>query len=392
MAYEMRVDSPSPDPKTMSTKPSICFVALAAWPILSRSRDIKFAGGAEVQQCNIARGLASLGYRVSMICMDYGQPDGTIIDGVRVYNAHKPSEGLPVLRFVHPRFTSIWRAMRRCNADVYYQRCAGGHTAYVAAFCQKYGKRFIYAAAHDADFDHTLPYIRLKRDRMLFRWGLHRAHTVVVQNPAQLEACHRVRYGPCTMVKSCYVPPSGNRAGTEGYVLWVGSLREWKRPEWFIELARRLPQLRFRMVGGTDDANYERRLRSFAGPVTNLDVLGFIPYADVEEQFDGAQIFVNTSVHEGFPNTYLQAWARAIPTVGTVATGVVWDGVPVEIQVRTLDELADTVSRLTSDSVACRDAGKRCLSCFKEQHSLEAVLGDYVHLIESVLQRGNNTQ
>lgn len=377
----------------MSTKPSICFVALAAWPILSRSRDIKFAGGAEVQQCNIARGLASLGYRVSMICMDHGQPDGTIIDGVRVYNAHKPSEGLPILRFVHPRFTSIWRAMRRCNADVYYQRCAGGHTAYVAAFCHTYGRKFLYAAASDADFDPAMPDIRLKRDRALFRWGLRRAHAVVVQNPAQLEACHRVGYGPCTLIKSCYVPPSGKRERAGTYVLWVASLRKGKRPEWFIDLARRLPELRFRMVGGADDTGYERTLRKLAAPVTNLDVLGFVPYADVEEQFDGAQIFVNTSVHEGFPNTYLQAWARAIPTVGTIATGALWEGIPVEIQARTLDELTAMVAHLASDSVARHDIGKRCLSCFKAQHSLDATLSDYARLIESMLHpRNRDTQ
>lgn len=322
-----------------------------------------------------------------MICMDYGQPDGTVVDGIRVYNAHKPSEGIPILRFVHPRFTSIWRAMRRCDADVYYQRCAGGHTAYVAAFCHKYGKRFIYAGAHDADFDPALPYVHLTRDRALFLWGLRRAHAVVVQNSTQLDACRQGGYRSCTLIKSCYVPRSGNRTRTQDYVLWVASLREWKRPEWLIELARRLPALKFRMVGGADNTRYERRLRNLAASVTNLDVLGFIPFADVEEQFDGALLFVNTSLHEGFPNTYLQAWARGIPTVGTVATGALWHGAPVEIQVRTLDELTDAVAHCAAHGMARRDAGERCLACFQAQHSLEVVLTDYARLIESVVSR-----
>ena len=51
-----------------------------------------------------------------MICLDYGQPDGTVIDGVTIHNLHEPDAGLPGLRFVHPRFTGLWAAMKRVNA------------------------------------------------------------------------------------------------------------------------------------------------------------------------------------------------------------------------------------------------------------------------------------
>ncbi len=64
-----------------------------------------------------------------MVMLDYGQPDATEVRGVTVYKMHKPDEGIPVLRFVHPRLTSLWRALKRVNADVYYQRTAAVHTA-----------------------------------------------------------------------------------------------------------------------------------------------------------------------------------------------------------------------------------------------------------------------
>src|SRR5262245_37479646 len=68
----------------------VCFVAPAAWPILVRDTRLRVVGGAEVQQCIIARALASSGHRVSMVCMDYGQPDGAIVDNVRVHKTFKP--------------------------------------------------------------------------------------------------------------------------------------------------------------------------------------------------------------------------------------------------------------------------------------------------------------
>ena len=372
----------------MSLKPHICFVALGAWPILSGDRAVRTVGGAEVQQSYIGRGLVQAGYRVSMICTDHGQADGVVIDGMRVFKAHAPSGGIPVLRFVHPRFTSVWQAMRRSDADIYYQRGAGVHTAYVAAFCRHYDRKFVYAAAHDADFDPTLPYIRYARDRALFRWGLRRADMVIVQSPAQLEASRRSSVLSSRLIKSCYVPPSIKHTQPRGYVLWVATLRKWKRPEWFIELARRLPHLRFRMVGGADDPAYDTDLRRMAAQVANLDFAGFIPYADIDREFDGACLFVNTSRHEGFPNTYLQAWARGIPTVGTVITGSTYGGVPVEICVRTLEELAGTVAHLIQDQAALSSVAARCHAAFEAEHSLSVVTRNYAEIIDSMVPKG----
>jgi hypothetical protein len=98
----------------------ICFVAPHAWPVFSGDPHIAEVGGAEVQQSILARLLSANGYRVSMICLDYGQPDRALIDGVTVYKAYRPHGGLPVLRFVHPRLTAMWRVLREVDADEYY--------------------------------------------------------------------------------------------------------------------------------------------------------------------------------------------------------------------------------------------------------------------------------
>ena len=100
-------------------RPHVCFVSPTTWPVLSGDSSIKVVGGAEVQQSMIAPALARRGYRVSMICLDYGQADGSVVNGVTVRNLHKPGDGVPGLRFVHPRLTSVWSAMKAVGADVY---------------------------------------------------------------------------------------------------------------------------------------------------------------------------------------------------------------------------------------------------------------------------------
>src|SRR4051812_18313418 len=146
-------------------KPHICFVAPYAWPVLSRDPGIKVVGGAEVQQCGLARLLHRDGYRVSMVSLDYGQPNATVVDGITVYKSFRPDAGVPVLRFLHPRLSSMWRALGEAGADVYYQRSSAMWTGVVAEFCRRHGKRSIYAGASDNDFRIGREQIVYARDR-----------------------------------------------------------------------------------------------------------------------------------------------------------------------------------------------------------------------------------
>src|SRR6267142_2127911 len=230
----------------------ICFLALHAWPVLSGDPTIAEVGGAEVQQSILARLLAANGFRVSMICLDYGQPDRTLVGGVTVLKSFRADAGVPVLRFVHPRLSATWRALHAADADVYYCRSASMWVSVVAEFCRRRGKRSIYAGASNMDF---VPgeggQIRHARDRWLYRRGLARVDRIVAQNEAQRESC-RAAYGrDAAVIASCYQPTSPVSAGApRDAVLWVSTFREGKRPERFLELAARLPHRRCVMVGG----------------------------------------------------------------------------------------------------------------------------------------------
>jgi hypothetical protein len=47
----------------------------------------------------------------------------------------------------------------------------------------------------------------------------------------------------------------------------------------------------------------------------NLDLLGEVPLEEVNAQLAAGHLFVNTSKTEGFPNTFIQAWMRRVPTL-----------------------------------------------------------------------------
>lgn len=368
-------------------KPHICFVAPTIWPIFAchlphSGVQIKSVGGAEVQQSLLARTFVRAGYPVSIITMNYGQEADIELDGIKIYQIYRPEEGLPVIRFVYPRLTSIWSALKRVGADVYYQRACGMLTGVVGQFCRTYERRFIYAAASDADFENDLPMIEYRRDKWLYRHGLQHVDRVVVQNEKQQQTCKRNFGIDTVIIKSGYEVPENAVSNLQGYVLWAATLKDLKRPELFIELARRLPNIRFRMVGGGEGSALYERVRTLVSQLPNLEFTGFVPYPQMDDQFDGARIFVNTSTWEGFPNTFLQAWARGIPAVSFIDTGSKVEGKSVVISVSDLEQMVTQVNRLMTEDAAWYEVSERSKRCYNLEHRPEAILNSYEEIIK----------
>jgi glycosyltransferase involved in cell wall biosynthesis len=357
--------------------PSVCFVAPQAWPVLSRDPHIPVVGGAEVQQAILARLLAAQGRAVSMICLDYGQPDAAQVDGVTVRKIFRQQEGVPVLRFLHPRLTSMWRALKAVNADIYYFRSAAMWVGVLAEFCRAAGKRLVYAGASDKDFEPDqggqIPYAR---DRWLYRRGLTHADAIVAQNEYQRTTCKAVYSRDAVVIPSVYELPTHRVNEDRNLILWVGTVHANKRPEIFFDLARRMPLRRFVMIGGPGaDRGFYEAMKARASAIPNLEFKGFLPLAQVEPWFDRARVLVNTSTYEGMPNVFLQAWARGVPTVATVDVGVAEHRVA-----PTIDQLVSEVHSLFENPAA----GQACKAYFQRTHSSSSVLARYNELFESL--------
>ena len=385
MLRQVAVDVSEPPRPSTRRKPHICFVAPYAWPVLSRDPNIQVVGGAEVQQCILARLLAANGYRVSMICFDYGQPSPALVEGVTVYKSFRPDAGVPVLRFVHPRLTTMWRVLREVDADIYYQRSSAMWTGVVAAFCRWHGKGSIYAGASDRDFVRGEEQIRFARDRWIYRRGLATVDAIVAQNKAQVDTCRKYHGREAVLIQSCYELPKTSRAGKRDLVLWVGTIHDQKRPELFLEMAARLPQRRFVMIGGPAakgerfQPGYYESIRDRAAQLKNVEFTGFLPLAQVEPWFDRARVLISTSVYEGMPNVFLQAWARGVPVVSSVDVGV-----PMNRVFGDVDEAVLQIEKLFEDQDDWQEASTRAREYFDATHAPEQVLRQYGELIQKV--------
>jgi glycosyltransferase involved in cell wall biosynthesis len=104
-------------------------------------------------------------------------------------------------------------------------------------------------------------------------------------------------------------------------VFWVANLKAVKRPELFVELAEAFAgrtDLKFTMAGRPRPMNRPDPLMERIKRSPNLEYLGELPIDAVNARMAQAAIHVNTSSYEGFPNTFIQAWAQGA-VVATIA-------------------------------------------------------------------------
>ncbi|MBI5171093.1 MAG: glycosyltransferase family 4 protein [Candidatus Eisenbacteria bacterium] len=365
----------------------VCFHAPLLWPLWSDGR-VAFTGGAEVQQARLARGLAARGVEMTVVSCDYGQPSPVTAHGVRVLKSYRLGDGLPVLRFFHPRLSRTMAALLAADADVYYVRGASleAGTAYEAARLK--GRAFVFGAAHDHDALASLPLLGNPRDRAWYRRALRGARAVVAQTDAQRDSFRREFAVESTVVRNLVeVPEHSADAAANAAVVWLATYKASKRPDWFLDLARALPERRFVMCGivpiPPETTTWWERAESAARELPNLEVRGYLDQERVGELYRSAGLFVHTSPAEGFPNTVLEAWAHGVPTVSCVdPDGVVAREGLGEV-VADPAALAAAVERWMSAPARRAEAGGRARAYALRAHAPEAVLAQ----LEDVFRR-----
>src|SRR3990170_9062850 len=163
---------------------NICIIAHLAYGAIMGG-GTGHAGGVEHQTTLTARWLAAQGHRVSLLTWDEGQADEEYVDGVLVIKMCRQDEGFPGVRFFYPRWTTLNRALKKANADIYYHNCAEYVTGQVALWCQLHRRRFIYSVARDTECELISVDTRKYYDRIFYKYGLRRADQIIVQTRKQ---------------------------------------------------------------------------------------------------------------------------------------------------------------------------------------------------------------
>lgn len=367
----------------------LCFVAPHAYEYLDPD-STEPAGGAQRQQYMLARELRDRGYSIAFIVEDVGQPAEQLIDDMWILPGCPLTVSSPVA--IPGILSQLWRTMYRINADRYYIRGAPRLAIATGLGSRLLGAQFIFCVANDADIvrkhleDRYGPVIR-----QVYLRTVRGADTVITQTQRQ-QTYLKSEYGiDSTQIHNGYHIPDKTAvqsADTREFVLWVGSSDpSQKRPGIFLDLAQQLPELEFVMISKpmSNDEQSHYKLTSQATDVSNLQFLGGVDPDVVHDYYRRAQLLVNTSSHEGFPNTFLEAWRFATPIVSlsfdldgileTNTGGVYANG--------SFDRLCAVVRALVADTDRRRLLGNSGRELLIEQYSLDNAATQYESLLNN---------
>jgi glycosyltransferase involved in cell wall biosynthesis len=283
-------------------------------PLLATT-DEASTGGAETQVYLIARALAKRGRSVGIVALEDGSPLPKVVDGVRVIG-RPPWTGDKGFRGKFTEVFTLARTLLRLDTAVFVQRAAGVTTGLVALVARTKRRRFVYSSANVIDFD----YQDLEPSRTnlgLYHLGVRLADEIVVQTEEQETLC-RQRFGRSPSVIKSIAQPSGRDKIPGEALLWIGRLAFYKRPLAFIELARRLPEARFQMIGVEARAGGSalgREVERAARELPNLELLPSCPRSELVRLMESAVAVVNTADYEGMPNVFLEGWSLGVPAL-----------------------------------------------------------------------------
>ena len=376
-------------PISHNGKPRICFVAHFAYGAMCGGDH--GIGGVQRQTSLMARWFARQGYQVSMLTWDEGQEDGTEIDGVRVFKMCRQDAGVRGLRFFWPRWSSLNAAMKRADADIYYQNCMGYETGQVALWCRRHGRKFVYSVANDMDchvkFPSHVKFPKRKKlqDKILFMYGLRHADKVIAQTKKQQSLLH-VNYKLDSLVVPMPCPDvckDDNSVGPEtgqkdsNRVLWIGRICEQKRPDRLLELAEACPDLQFDFVGPTADSEYASSVCDRAKTIENITVHGSISRRHVPKFYKKAKVLCCTSDYEGFPNTFLEAWSHSLPIVSTFDPDSVIADHGLGIVAKDVSGLVAGIRGLLDSPERWGKASQTARHYYLEHHTIDAVMAKF---------------
>jgi glycosyltransferase involved in cell wall biosynthesis len=298
----------------------ITYVSFRFYNTLTKRAEACGMGGAELQGNLIMRELAKRGYDVTVVTASF-DPDEIPSDlPFRLVPFDNTKRGIPFLRlFVRAR--TLQKTLEQIGGDLILINIAGYILTPAVLAARKIGSKVMFWAANDSDFDPSFKHYGMSntRDELLYLWGMKNANYHIVQNGRQQKLL-REQFGKESRIIYNGLPRKDVVSTCDGPILWIaGHIRKEKDPMMFLDLAEQVPEARFVMIGGNpvNADKYTASVFERARRIPNVDIRGFMPFGEVEELFRSASLLVNTSIVEGFPNTFIQAWSRGVPVVST---------------------------------------------------------------------------
>ena len=133
----------------------------------------------------------------------------------------------------------------------------------------------------------------------------------------------KLKYVPPTLRNPIIIRDTPIKKSSEPTVVWIARWDPQKRPDMVYLIARRMPGVQFYVIGKPTEncgicVDAEPILMKKFQELPNMHILGATTEEEKRDLLNRAWVFLNTSIREGLPMTFLEAYAEGTPIVSFV--------------------------------------------------------------------------
>ena len=369
-------------------KISLCIISHFGYPLYNKKCiETDIGGGAGVQLYLLSKEFAKPPtINVNIITGNHK----THKNRIEVYQNIKIFKVLPlkrtffnVLKFIIILFLTLIQI----KPDIVIQRTASPVTGLCAFYCKLFRKKFIYSISNKPEVNGKAENGVLGK---FYKYGLNNATIIIAQNKDQIDELEKFKKRKIRNIK---LIKSGYNIKNKDYIekkniLWVSRAIEWKRAEIFLKLAQKIPDKDFIIIcNKTNNEIYWKTISDNAIKIHNLKFLNFIPFHKIDRYFKKAKIFINTSIYEGFPNTFIQAFKNKTPVISLNVN-------PDEILTKNkigifchgdLKKLEFSINQLFENQELYDSYSKNAFTYVKNNHDIKIISKKWFGLFEKII-------
>lgn len=366
-------------------KRKICFFSFRAYPLFNPKVNEIF-GGAEIDLYLLAQEMAKNEQNsVTFVVGDYGQKYLEYFGNIRVirYKFFNP-EKYPAWPYKILRQLVLWKELLFLKCDIMLTEASSELLGWLGLISKGLkGGKLIFRLASDADADFWYTRSKSLKSYLLYKFGLFRSDLVISQTDRQRKLLKDNLNLDSIVLKNGFYLDFEAAIENKQYILWVGRAIHWKRPELFIELVKSLPQEKFLMIMPGDNPAFRDMKRKIKG-LSNLTLIDYVPFRDIQRYYNEAKLFVNTSECEGFPNAFLQSCLGKTPILSfKINPDSFIDHHRLGICCNDdMEQAIAFIQGLSDESV--RTYGENAFDYVRRNHNIVEIAGNYDQLISKL--------
>jgi len=225
-------------------------------------------------------------------------------------------------------------------------------------------------------------------ERLLYFFGLKRMNFLLCQNTYQYNKLRKiVGHSEKLHVVNDFIdcdvniPASIESRGDKDYIAWVGRFAKVKNVECLLTIARKCPNVVFKVAGGRQDGNESELARSLS-KLKNVELVGHLQRDEILSFISDARGVLITSWKEGFSRVILESLIVGTPLILTA--GVDPDGI---VKKNRLGIVKDSHYELTdgiNELLALQDyksMSDRCVDYVRSHHSIQAGISQILSIL-----------